>query len=488
MLKNENEPPVNWRDRVLNSKSASFCGAKWFNGTIWLGSGATTSCHHPPPHKVDLEEIKKNPSALYNTPYKKLMRKQMLEGTRPNECEYCWKIEDLGKEHVSDRYYKSIIYTEDELKQAHQTPWQHNVNPIQLEIAFDMNCNFACSYCNASFSTTWAHDIKKHGPYQHLKSDGAGAYTHDGSWAQPYGPKNKNNPYVEAFWQWWESDLQYSLRQLRVTGGEATQSSDFWKLIDWYEAHPECEVELAVNSNLGIKLNRIKRLCEVSHKVKRFAMFTSNESVGANSEYIRDGLDWKEWIANIRYMLEHGKFHTFHCMMTINALCLSSLDLFHEALFEIREEYPGTKLDVSYNILRFPSLQSITTLPEEIREERAIHYRSWLEANKYRMREHEVLGLSRTIAYIEEVDDGHDRSTDLESRQHDFVSFYKQYDARRNKSFADAFSNWPKLVEWYTKIPTDEIPVEELTVGDATEWGRLNYDAVMEEAKNEGLI
>ena len=32
----------------------------------------TTSCHHPLPHKIDLEEIKKNPKALHNTKEKKL--------------------------------------------------------------------------------------------------------------------------------------------------------------------------------------------------------------------------------------------------------------------------------------------------------------------------------------------------------------------------------------------------------------------------------
>ena len=64
-----------WIDRVLNSKSKSFCGGKWNQGTIWLGNGGTASCHHPPPHRIDKEEIKDNPSAIHNTKYKKLIRK-----------------------------------------------------------------------------------------------------------------------------------------------------------------------------------------------------------------------------------------------------------------------------------------------------------------------------------------------------------------------------------------------------------------------------
>jgi len=73
---------------MLDTKSASFCGAKWYNATIWLGSGMSTSCHHPPAHKVDIEEVKRNPKAIHNTPEKKKDRAQMQAGERPPGCEY----------------------------------------------------------------------------------------------------------------------------------------------------------------------------------------------------------------------------------------------------------------------------------------------------------------------------------------------------------------------------------------------------------------
>ena len=49
-----------YKARVIDTKSESFCAAKWYNATIWLGSGMTTSCHHPLPHKIDIEQVKKN--------------------------------------------------------------------------------------------------------------------------------------------------------------------------------------------------------------------------------------------------------------------------------------------------------------------------------------------------------------------------------------------------------------------------------------------
>ena len=63
---------------------------------------------------------------------------------------------------------KKPKYTEKELDTAFNLQWENDVNPTYLEISFDSNCNFACSYCNASFSTTWTKDINTNGPYQNL--------------------------------------------------------------------------------------------------------------------------------------------------------------------------------------------------------------------------------------------------------------------------------------------------------------------------------
>jgi len=155
---------LEFRQQILDTKSASFCAAKWYNATIWLGSGQTTSCHHPPAHAIDAEAIKTRPSAIHNTDQKKQDRAMMQQGERPAGCEYCWKIEDMGTAAVSDRVYKSKIYPLEALDEAYTTPPSDDVDLKTLEIAFDRTCQFACSYCNPAFSSTWARDIKTNGP------------------------------------------------------------------------------------------------------------------------------------------------------------------------------------------------------------------------------------------------------------------------------------------------------------------------------------
>lgn len=476
-----------YRDRAINSVSPAFCGAKWYNATIWLGNGTTASCHHPPAHKIPLEEVAMSYKALHNTSYKKLIRKQMIEGERPKECEYCWKIEDLGADKVSDRVYKSVIYTDEELKEAKSKfGWQEDVDLKTLEIAFDPNCNFACSYCNASFSTTWQNDIKKYGPYQNLVSDGAAAFQHDGGHSLPYGKKNEGNPYIEAFWKWWEGELQHSLRELRVTGGEPTMSQDFWKLMKWWETNKECEVEFAVNSNLGQKDELLDELIKASHNIKTFHLYTSCEATGLQAEYIRYNLVWDKWLSNMYRVCEEGNIKSLNVMMTINALCLFSITEFMDEVIKMKQKFGDHFPICSFNILRFPSFQSIVTLPVHIREERANHIEKWLNENVDYLLEIERDGMLRMIAYIREIETGHRHTSSIESRERDWKSFYTQYDIRRNKDFIEAF---PMLKEWWDSIPETKLEPIQLGMVDGDDAKSNRYvDEVLDTAKKEGWV
>ena len=54
-------------------------------------------------------------------------------------------------------------------------------------------CNYACSYCNVLFPTTWQNDIRKDGAYQNLVRDGARAFNKMVNGQCPYGKRNEGN-------------------------------------------------------------------------------------------------------------------------------------------------------------------------------------------------------------------------------------------------------------------------------------------------------
>jgi hypothetical protein len=448
---------------ILNKLSPSFCGAKWYNATIWLGSGMTTSCHHPPAHQVEVADILANPKGLHNTVQKKLDRAQMQAGERPPGCEYCWKIEDMQTGAISDRVYKSAIYTEEELNNAKFAHASEDFNLRTLEIAFDRTCNFACSYCNPAFSTTWVKDIKRNGPYENLLSDGRNHFTHAHDSAEKFHYKEEN-PYVEAFFKWWDTDLHKTLRELRITGGEPLMSPSTWRLFDWFEANKgESDCVLAINSNMVGK--PVKEFIKKTHNMAPMELYTSCESMYAQAEYIRDGLIWDEWMENIAYAHDHGNIANFHIMCTINSLCLEGLPEFIRIIMAMKMMTLGRpgrpkSINMSFNILRFPSFQSPLVLPEAMRW----HHKQQLEdvINTYwdtsdpsfdpatsLMHEHEANQLKRLVEYLDVVKTPHSDTFEQSKLENDFKEFYSQYDLRRGKDFCKTF---PHLAEWYKSL------------------------------------
>ena len=90
-------------DKITQEISPTFCFAKWYHANIYFQTGETHSCYHPAPHKIDTAPLLTNPSAIHNTVQKKAERAAMMRGEQPSGCNYCWKIEAMGKDYVSDR-------------------------------------------------------------------------------------------------------------------------------------------------------------------------------------------------------------------------------------------------------------------------------------------------------------------------------------------------------------------------------------------------
>ena len=457
MPKQPNETDLQYKRRVIDIKSASFCGAKWYNATIWLGSGQTTSCHHPLPHQVSVEQVIANPKALHNTREKKNDRALMQDGLRPKGCDYCWKIEDMGEEpefklngdvFISDRVYKTVIYEDKDLDEAFNTNPKQDVNLQTLEIAFDRTCQFACSYCNPAFSSTWVKDIRRNGGYTNLVSDGRNHFTHEHDSSQLY-TINDVNPYVEAFFRWWESDLHKTLKELRITGGEPLMSGYTWRLIDWFQANRGAsKTRLAINSNLGFEQDKLERLLTATEGIE-LDLYTSNESIGQHAVYLRDGLDWNQWCSNVEFLLDSKRLRGLHVMCTINALCLLSLTEFLWSIVKLKQKYGKDAINFSLNILRFPSFQSPLILPIEFRQQAAGELVRFHLANTQILHEFEINQVERLFNYLQEVDTPHSGALSREILQRDFKNFYEQYDQRRGKNFRETF---PQLAEWYDTL------------------------------------
>lgn len=334
----------------IDQVSSSFCLAKWLQVTIDLVHGTNHSCHHPVRHQIDEEQVRSDPNRLHNTIYKIERRKEMLEGVRPRECEYCWKIEDAKGDHYSDRYIKSTDqWAYPHLEQVLTNPLSSTVAPTYLEVMLDKACPFSCTYCSQAVSSSIAHEMKKYGDYpihhaDHRASRDQGPvrqYHHDA------------NPFIEAFWPWFSS-IASKLEYLRLTGGEPLISPKTDQLLQALEQEKNRAITFAVNTNLGMNTKRIETFLEkVSHlkeaqALKRFELYTSIDTYGAQAEFIRQGLSFELFEKNLRLVCERPEVDQVVVMTTYSLLSIPQFDLFIAWIGELKQRYPKLTLDISY--------------------------------------------------------------------------------------------------------------------------------------------
>lgn len=441
------------KELIKDIAPKSFCAAKWYNVSIWLGNGRTASCHHPLAHPVPKKELEKSASALHNTQFKKEQRKKMLEGERPAECGYCWKVEDAAQDEAinSDRIYQTARYTEEEIKALKDIPWDKNVNPKTVEICFDNLCNLACSYCNSEFSSTWSKDIVKNGEYKNMVTDGGKTYRQDGSIAMPFGNKNEGNIYVKRFFDWFP-EIKDGITELRVSGGEPSRSPSFWKLIDMSDNE---KFALAVNSNLIMEDSRLDRLVEAGKKFEKLDIYTSAECMYKNQEFVRDGFDWDIWEKNVKKAVASPHINGMYVMMTISLLGIWTVDKFVKQIVEWKKEVNDKHaFFMSVNILRFPSFQSVTMLPQTIKEDLANRIEKVMKEEYDWINDLERNQLKRLLIYLRRVDSSMEDVDAYSKKRNDLINFVDQYAVRRNKPVEEYMPQ--EFNDWYQELKNEE--------------------------------
>jgi len=450
--------------RKLDVISPTFCAAKWLQVTLHLSTGTNHSCHHPKVHLIPLEELQKNPSALHNTEYKKELRKQMLQGERPGECDYCWRVEDSTKNQpnvFSDRTTKSSeLWANPHIPKIARMPWDADVVPTYVEVDFDTTCNFKCAYCSPLYSTTWMQEIKSHGPYA---LDGSSF--NDISDLKPGMGlpilQSEENPYIEAFWKWWP-DAVKEMHTFRITGGEPLLSKNTFKVLDFLIENPQPQLEFSINSNLGAPVEIIEKflekleIIEQNKAAKVIHVFTSCEATGKRAEYIRFGLKYDYWLGNIHKILQRIQTSRITIMSTFNLLSITTYKDFLQDMLDIKNTYATAKrllpLSVDTPYLRHPEFLAPWIATENFTQHIVdcvtLMYKNqeitdWFPLQNRGFYDHEIHRMRRIHSLMMEQQG--DNRRNIQARIN-FAKFVDEYDKRRGTNFIETF---PEYEEFY---------------------------------------
>lgn len=433
-LSDEHQKYLDKSDKI----SSTFCSAKWHMVTMHLAQGETHSCYHPWTHKIPISELKDNPGAIHNTEFKKSQRKLMLNGERPKECEYCWRLEDLG--NISDRIIRNAEpWAKDDLDIFKNYTGEENVYPRHVEVSFSTTCNLKCSYCNPTVSSKWLEEVKQYGGFK--TSTQFNDYIHPDK-PLPFILDREHNPFIESFWKWLPEAYPH-MHVLRVTGGEPLLSKHTFKLLKYISKNPNSNLEVVVNSNMCVPDKAIDETIKIGKdlvdKVAIFKMFASLDSVGEQAEYQRFGLNYEQFKCNVLRFLDEIPNSKVSFTCTFNVFSVPKITEFMKYMNELKIVY-GNRISFDTPYLRYPPHQCIQILPNSYARylDTAIDY---MENNDFSKLS--IDKIRRLKSYMINKSFNEEQ---IKTYRKDFVIFVDEHDKRRKTNF---FNVYPELIDFY---------------------------------------
>lgn len=403
----------------LDAISPTFCAAKWNVLSLWIETGTTSSCCIAGQSKIDLNKLTTNKLEIHNTDEKIKEKRDLLNGIRSPSCDECWYIERSG--NLSQRITMSYDFRDNDFETYDLNPYQI---PQHITLALDSLCNFNCSYCSPTISSSWRSDLIKNGPFK-TKYDVKRQY-------QRLGDNDKLSIIQqEKLYKETKSMILThinSLRSLSLIGGEPTISPRFWDLFNSLMTKDCSNLDLIITTNMS-NHKKLKEILEQRNKFKSISVHVSLDSIGQTAEFIRKGLVWNDTVKNVQNILETSDSE-IKFLLTISALSLDNMTKLLNWIHDLYDQYPG-RISYYATIVRTPEFQCIEVLPMYLKN---IYYD---EIERFTDKFRSIDGtdsLHRVLVHLR------NSVNDELELQHDLKVFVREYARRHSLNIEKSFS------------------------------------------------
>jgi organic radical activating enzyme len=267
-------------------------------------------------------------------------RQDLSRGVQTPRCQECW--DDENKNILSWRLIKQ----------------NYRHNEINMNLQLSALCNQSCYYCVPESSST----IAKYGSWINSKSAEVLS-------VPPYQNKllidfDTVTEFVKHI------DKKFTVFQLSVSGGEPFLLDNFEnELINLAEVFLAIDnnrkVAITISTNGNSKVDKIKyfyeRINQLNLKDKiDVAVITSIENLEERAEYVRDGLDWKNFVENFK--VHYSMADNLAVRLTVNPFTVVKITDF----FKYFSAYESVKFHYNYPFQNFLRMQVLDQrfLPE----------------------------------------------------------------------------------------------------------------------------
>lgn len=289
------------------------------------------------------------------------IRKQILNGERPTECEPCFSLEDQGVESLRQRHIAGKIpearinlYPNalDNLTNDYTMPFEIPT----MELKLNNLCNLKCRMCHPGDSTSWTdwkeikefYKDKGHIIYQMVEDNNLES--------KPFLDKFHDN---ESWWKSLEKNLPY-FRRVEFAGGEPLIDPQHYRILGMLAPYAN-DIEIKYATNLTTLGKGDRTVWDYWPKFKSVAVNVSIDGFKESYNYVRSNSDWNTVINNIKEIQSMPNISRIVGAVAVQVSNILVLDKIIEYFLD--------ELGIVFytNMVRHPDVLSIQVLPFELK-------------------------------------------------------------------------------------------------------------------------
>jgi hypothetical protein len=234
----------------------------------------------------------------WNSEHMRSVRRRMLAGEELSECEVC--DHKLLNTDVYRSYWNKLFANKvNEAFDSTDDTGATTMSTISFDYRFNNLCNFKCRMCGDMLSSSWEAESRKHNTWN----------TKEQPWMMsPLREQIKQFQDTQVVKEFMDAIETKRIKEIYWCGGEPLMWDIHWesmkRIIDLGFAN---HVYVRYNTNLSRTSFKNIQLFDLLPHFQDWQICASIDGTGVVGEYIRDGLNYQEWLDNFKKGLAVAK-------------------------------------------------------------------------------------------------------------------------------------------------------------------------------------
>jgi radical SAM protein with 4Fe4S-binding SPASM domain len=321
--------------------------------------GKISACWRYPDRIGDYTDNSLN--EVWNGEKLRTLRKQLLNGERPEGCRSCWDLEASGvkstRQQTTEDYKHMVNF--DSVKSVISDDYSMPLSNFKsIELRFDNICNLMCRHCSPDYSSIWEIAVKRDKVLNEKMIQFA-------TYRKQEDHVRLNDLIIEEI-----GSLSENFVEVLIAGGEPLYHDKHYKFIESLLPNAK-NITLSYNSNLTTLEYKGKSVLDLWKNFRRVLLRVSIDGDRDCYHYVRVNSDIKKVEDNIAKVLELKN-------IKVSATCTTSLFNITR-MTNIVEYFLSLGAYFHTSIVQYPRALNPKLLPLELKKKVTDDWNCWIE-------------------------------------------------------------------------------------------------------------